>query len=562
MKRRLPIGVSDFKEIIKEDLYFVDKSLMIKDLVEDGSKVILLNRPRRFGKTLNMSMIKNFFERTDENIEEKSYLFKDLKVWEYEEVQKHLGKYPVIYITFKDIKNLTWQDCYLKITKLIQVEYDKHNYLLNADILSDAQKKYYSSILNQEASLGEYEESLKYLTEFMAKAYKSKVILLIDEYDVPIQGGYSNGYYDDVINFMRNFLSGGLKDNENLYKAVLTGILRIAQESIFSGLNNLNVCTILNNKYSRYFGFEENEVEEILTYYGIETKMEDVKRWYNGYIFGNDVIYNPWSIIKYIENSDEGLMPYWVNTSSNDLVKKLITKGDEELKQEMQSLIQGETIEKYINEDIVMNEVEQDTENVWSFLFFSGYLKAVKKERNEEGQLKCHLAIPNIEVSIVYKGIILNWFKANIGMDKYRNMLRALIKGNIDLFSDIFSDFVLKSLSYFDISGQEPEKIYHVFVLGMLVSLNETHQVKSNRESGYGRYDVMLIPREKKDKGIIIEFKKVIERKNETLEIAAENALKQIADKRYEMEMKDNGIDNIVKLGISFKGKEVLVLSE
>jgi hypothetical protein len=563
MKRRLPIGVSDFKEIIEEDLYFVDKSLIIKDLIDDGSKVILLARPRRFGKTLNMSMIKNFFEKTDDNTQEdKICLFKDLNVWKHEYVREYFGKYPVIYITFKDIKNLTWKDCYLKIVQLIIREYNKNIKLLEENSLNPVDKKYFNRILNGEATMAEYEESLKYLTEFMVKAYKSKVILLIDEYDVPIQGGYLNGYYDEVINFMRNFLSGGLKDNENLQKAVLTGILRIAKESIFSGLNNLNVCTILNNKYSRYFGFEEKEVEKMLAYYGIETKMEEVKRWYNGYIFGNDVIYNPWSIIKYIENSDEGFMPYWVNTSSNDLVKNLITKGDAQLKQELQSLIRGEAIEKYINEDIVMNEIEQDTENVWSFLFFSGYLKVVKKQRNAEGELKCHLAIPNIEVSIVYRGIILNWFKANVGMDKYRNMLNALIKGDIKPFSKLFKDYVLKSISYFDVSGQEQEKIYHAFVLGMLVSLNETHQVKSNRESGYGRYDVMLIPREKKEKGIIIEFKKVDEDENETLEISAQNALKQIEDRSYEMEMKDNGIDNIIKLGISFKGKEVLILSK
>lgn len=389
MKKRLPIGVSDFSKIINENLYFIDKSLIVKDLIDDGSEVVLLTRPRRFGKTLNMSMIKSFFEKSDKDTKEDTrHLFKDLKVWEYEYIKEHLGKYPVIYITFKDMKDSNFDKMYEKIKELISIEYGKHMYLIDSGILNEPESIYYRDILLKRASQAQYETSLKNLSQYLNRYYNQKVVILMDEYDVPIQSGYLNDYYDEVIEFIRNFLSGGLKDNDNLYKAVLTGILRIAKESIFSGLNNLNVCTILNNKYSNYFGFTEDEVEVMLKYYGIETKIEEVKEWYNGYIFGSDVIYNPWSIIKYVENSDEGLMPYWVNTSSNDLVKKLITKGDEELKKDLQSLIQGETIEKHINEDIVMNEIERDTENIWSFLYFSGYLKAVKKERDQERRRK------------------------------------------------------------------------------------------------------------------------------------------------------------------------------
>lgn len=554
VKKGLPIGVSDFIDIIEENLYLVDKSLMVKDLLEDGSKVILLTRPRRFGKTLNISMIKNFFQKTEED---RGYLFKNLKIWKYENATKHFGKYPVIYITFKDLKDNNFEKMYEKLKEIVSIEYGKHGYLVSSGILNQAEIMYYNDILLKKASEAQYETSLKNLSEYLCRYHKQKVMILVDEYDVPIQSGYLNNFYEQVIEFIRNFLSGGLKDNENLYKAVLTGILRIAKESIFSGLNNLNAYTILNTKYSEYFGFTEREVEEILTYYGIEAKMKDVKSWYNGYIFGEEVIYNPWSILKYIDNYKTSFQPYWVNTSSNDLVKKLLTKGGEKVKEELESLIKGENLVKTVNQDIVMHEIDNGTENVWSFMLFSGYLKTVSKEITE-GEFICNLAIPNLEVRYLYKQIILGWFKESITNDKFTFMLESLINGDIESFEDILSEFVYKSVSYFD-TEEKNESFYHALVLGMLTGLGETYEVKSNRESGYGRYDVMVIPKDKSRLGIVMEFKKVNKRKKETLEIAIESALKQLKDKDYKEELLSRGIKNILQIGIAFDGKDLLI---
>ena len=357
---------------------------------------------------------------------------------------------------------------------------------------------------------------------------------------------------------IRNLLSGALKDNSYLEKGILTGILRVAKESIFSGLNNINVCTILSSEYSEYFGFTEEEVEETLKYYGIEANMEELKNWYNGYIFGDRVIYNPWSVLNYIKRWKDGFKPYWTSTSSNDLVKMLVTKGGADLKGDLEELIKGNSIEKRINEDIVMGEIDKDTENVWSFLLFSGYLKVVKK-RLDMGEMYCNLSIPNMEVNYLYRQIILGWFKESINNDKFNIMLKSLVTGDIKTFGKILKNFVENSMSYFDAAGSESEKVYHAFVLGMLLGLGDNYEVKSNRESGYGRYDVMVIPKNISKIGIVIEFKKVDEDDEEDLEKAADAALKQIKDKDYKSELIEKGIKNIIELGIAFEGKKVLV---
>jgi hypothetical protein len=556
MVKKIPIGLSDFKEIITENYYYVDKSLFIKEIIDDGSKVILIPRPRRFGKTLNMSMLKYFFEKTDED---NNYLFNDLRIKEHKHIMEKQGQYPVIYFTFKDEKYSTWERCVQGSKLLIRNEFKRHKYLLQSDILDEYEKKEFENILSGSAKNIVYEKGLNILSEYLYKYYNKKVVILIDEYDVPIQSGYMNGYYDEVIEFMRNFLSGGLKDNEHLEKGVLTGILRVAKESIFSGLNNLNVCTFVGNEYSKWFGFLENEVEGILSYYGIQYEMEEIKKWYNGYIFGENVIYNPWSILNFIKKQDRGLVPYWVNTSSNELVKTLITKGSKELKSELEDLIKDKAVTKQVNEDIVMGEIENGTENIWSFLLFSGYLKIINKQYSEDG-LFCSLMIPNLEVKYLYKQIILSWFKNSINNDKFNLMLKSLVNGDVKIFSRILQEFVLSSVSYFDVSGDESEKVYHAFVLGMLVKLSDKYDVKSNRESGYGRYDVMIIPKDTSKLGIIIEFKKVDKYEKENLQKAAEAAIKQIKEKKYNQELLDRGVKEIIKLGIAFQGKEVLVV--
>jgi len=554
--KKIAIGTSDFKTLIDEDYYYVDKSLFIKEIMDDGARVILLPRPRRFGKTLNMSLLRYFYEQVEEE-DGSRYLFRGLKIAQYEKVMSKQGKYPVIYLTFKDEKYSSWDDCRRGLALLMSRLYSAHEYVLDGDALNEYQKTSFINILSEKADTVELSKSLSQLCYYLYEYHKTKVVILIDEYDVPMQGGFLSHYYDKNIGFMRNFLSGALKDNTHLEKAVLTGILRVSKESIFSGLNNLKVCTILEDKYSTHFGFLEKEVEDTLKYCKLEFKKEEVKKWYNGYVFGENIIYNPWSILNYVDNYKIGFKPYWVNTSSNDLVKKLLTKGGEMVKQELESLMQGKELVKAINEEIVMDEIDTDTENVWSFLLFSGYLKIVKKEV-KNGKSYCNLQIPNQEVLYLYQEIIMSWFKESINNDRFTLMLESLRKGDIETFEDILSEFVMKSASFFD-TAQSNESFYHAFVLGMLIGLGDDYQVESNRESGYGRYDVMVIPKDKSKLGIIMEFKKVNQRKNEDLETAVEVALEQIKNKNYRQELLNRNVENILEIGIAFQGKDLLV---
>ncbi|AJA48706.1 hypothetical protein CPAST_c26390 [Clostridium pasteurianum DSM 525 = ATCC 6013] len=402
------------------------------------------------------------------------------------------------------------------------------------------------------------ELSLAYLCEYLYKYYGKKVILLIDEYDTPIEAAYINKYYDNVIGFMRNILGSALKDNIYLQKAMVTGILRVAKESIFSGLNNLSVSSIINYNFSDKFGFTEKETRILLDYYNISEDIENIKQWYDGYIFGNEIIYNPWSIVNYIENPLEGLKSYWVNTSANELVKKFLSKSDETTKRDLEMLMEEKSIKKTVDDNIIMTEIEYSSENIWSFLLFTGYLKATKKE-NIDGELICELKIPNKEVYTFYKGIIKKWFSETINNTKYNAMINALVSGDVKSFEYIMKEFVINSISYFDAAGKEPEKVYHAFVLGMLVSLSNEYYVKSNKESGYGRYDVMLIPKNISKLGIIIEFKKINDFSDSTIEEVTKEALDQIYDMNYRANLEEKNIKNILELAIVFKGKNVKV---
>ena len=553
MEKKIGIGVSDFKALIDKDCYYIDKTILVKEIYSSGPQVILFPRPRRFGKTLNLSMLRYFFEKTEI---EHSYLFENLQIWKHEEYREKQGKYPVIFLTLKDVKQSNWEECFNKIKDIMSQEFSKHDYLLKT--LKEKERQEFEQIVAKTANKGDYESSLRKLAMYLERYHKQKVIILMDEYDTPIQAGYINGYYDKIIDFMRSFLSEVLKDNVTIEKAVLTGILRVAKESIFSGLNNLEVSTILGYQSNDKFGLEEFEVENMLKAYGIEDKLTEVKDWYNGYKFGGTTIYNPWSIINFVSKYREGLKPYWVNTSSNDLIKSLITKGGEDVKQEMEELIQGKSITKAVNDSIVFGEIEQNADTLWNFLLFSGYLKA-ENLRREDIKMYAELSIPNKEIEYLYKEIIMNWFNDSIYSKKLEMMLKALTMGDIETFEDIFSEFIDKSMSYFDVSGQNPENFYHAFVLGLLVSLQNSYQVKSNKESGYGRYDIMLIPKDKTKMGVIIEFKKVNKKRGESLETACEKALKQIEEKEYKQELLDMGIDRVMKLGISFEGKKFLI---
>ena len=502
-------------------------------------------------------MLKYFFDiRTKEETKE---LFKGLKIENEKEVMKFQGEYPVIFVTFKNQKHMSYDNFEDGIKMLLSNLYKEHEYLLDSDKLSEFDKNEFKEIISRNPSIGLLSEGISNLMGYMNKHYGRKVILLIDEYDVPIQEGYIRGYYNDMIVLIRNLLTSALKDNSYVEKSLITGILRVAKESIFSGLNNLQVNTILGFKFNDKFGFTEEELKELLEYYTLKEKSEDIKIWYNGYVFGGKVIYNPWSVLNYIDNNEAGFMPYWINSSSNDLIKRLLIKGDNNMKLELEELIEGKSINKVIDDNIVMAEVEDSNENIWSFLLMSGYLKSIKTE-NIEGILHCQLKIPNKEVHIFYENLIGKWFKETLTNQKYEEMLSTLISGDIENFGYIFEEFVINNISYFDLSGKEPERVYHAFVLGMLISLSKTYEVKSNKESGYGRYDVMIIPKDISKLGIIIEFKKINNLSKESIEEGTLKALKQIEEKRYAQELINKGVKDIIKLAIVFKGKAVKII--
>lgn len=556
MKKRLPIGISDFRRIMEDDYYYVDKSLLIKELIDSGSQAILLPRPRRFGKTLNLSMLRYFYEKTDHDT---SALFRQLAIWQQGEVYtSKQGQHPVIYLTFKDIKCGDWSSCCFKLMQVIGEVYERHRDVLHEGRLFESESAEFRDIVALSARMEVFENSLRKLSAYLERHYGRKTIILIDEYDTPIQEGYLHGYYDEVAAFMRNLLSGALKDNSSLEQGVLTGILRVAKESIFSGLNNLRVCSLLDPEFSAHFGLREPEVEELLHYYQVGMESEQVKNWYNGYVFGGTTIYNPWSILNFAAGWEKGLQPYWVNTSGNELVRQLITESGGDVKEELECLIRGESIRKTVNDNIIFRDIRNNPEALWSFLLLSGYLK-VQSDTLIEGIHHCDLLIPNREVAVLYRQMVLSWFETSIHGKRHRMMLEAMLQGDIGTFEDIFADFVWKTFSMFDTGGDEPEKVYHAFVLGLLVSLDDTYEVKSNRESGYGRYDVMLFPKETGRPGVVIEFKKA--QRGETLEEAAASARRQIEEKRYASELELRGVRDIVNLAIAFSGKQVKVES-
>ncbi|MDQ2087041.1 AAA family ATPase [Herbivorax sp. ANBcel31] len=555
--KRQPVGVDDFEKIIEEDLYFVDKTLFIKEIIDDSSKIILIARPRRFGKTLNMSLLNYYFEKSEKD---NSYMFESYKIWaQGDKYRKEQGKYPVITLTFKDVKTSKWSLNFALIKHVIQVEFNRHLYLMDSKEVTLADREFFEKIALDKAQDEHYINSIEILSRMLYKHHKQKPYVLLDEYDTILNEAYIHGHWKEVVEFMKAFMSAGFKNNKNLHKGVLTGIFRVARGSIFSDMNNLNVCTILSDNYSEYFGFTQSEVEEILKYYGIQ-EGDKVRDWYNGYLFGEKnqrVIYNPWSIVMYIHKGT--LKPYWINTSGNAIIKELATTGDRSIQFNIQNIIEGGTVDDVkIDENIVYSEIKKSDKSIWSFILMSGYLKPVKLYLKEEG-VYCDLKAPNKEVYYFFRNILENWFDETIKGGSVNEMLKALLSGDIYTFYEIFARTVRNVLSYNDVGEDRAESFYHAFVLGMLVYIDKEYDIKSNRESGYGRYDVMIIPKDKSKKGIIIEFKKVDKYENETIQTALEAALKQIEDKKYDEELKGLGINDIVKIGIAFKGKEVKV---
>lgn len=557
---KLPIGYDNFGKIRGRHMRFVDKSLFIKDVLDDLTEISVITRPRRFGKTLNLSMLHYFFA-SEVYGEKTAGLFDDLAIARCEgNYLQHQGQYPVIFITLKGIQESCFADAYEKLCHLLGHVYAEHAYLLSSPRLSDKDKADFQLIFSgsPQISKASLEDALQNLTYFLYLHHGKKVWLLIDEYDSPIQAAYEKNYYEEMVSLMRNFFGAAFKTNPYLNRAVVTGILRIAKESLFSGVNNLEVFSLFRNEYSQYFGFTEDEVQALLVEAGLTKNAPEIKQWYNGYLIGNTVIYNPWSMVHCINR--QGIVePYWVNTSGNILIKKLLARADEVTKQRLESLIQAIPITAIIDENLVFADVAKNENALWSLLLFSGYLKAIEKKIMGT-RTECRLLAPNYEVLALYNDIISDWFSETTGEGAYSAFLKTLVTGDVPEFILRLEDCLLKVFSVFDTSEQHPEKFYHGFVLGLVVSLQSTHRVQSNRESGFGRYDVMLIPHDKTQLGIIMEFKTV--RGGQAIEESAAEALVQINQRGYQQQLQHEGIQRVLKLGMAFSGKRVAVVSE
>jgi hypothetical protein len=548
------VSVSDCEQIILGDYYYIDKSLFIKELLDNGTgSVTLITRPRRFGKTLNLSMLKCFFEKVALEKSKKD-LFKNLKISQNKKCLLHQEKYPVIFLTFKEAKKPTWQKCYDHIKILISTEFNRHKYLLSS--LDSYEEKNFNAILNGTANEALYENGLLKLSKYLFDYYKVKPIILIDEYDSPIQEGFIKKYYSEAVDFMRTFLGAGLKDNSSLEFSVITGITRVSKESIFSELNNLEVCSFLNKFYSDKFGLLQEEVDQLLKDYKLQQNAIEVKDWYNGYTSGNFTVYNPWSIINFAKQRE--LSTYWTYTSSNEIIKELIQTGSIDFKEVIEKLLLGEKIEREIIENIIFPDIKKRTSVLWSFLLYTGYL-TYRNKFNKGGSPFAEFYIPNIEIKSCYETVIKSWIEEIAGDEQYLLMMNYLTKGDVENFSKKFSNFVVNSFSYFDATEKDSEIVYQMFILGLFASLEADYVIRSNKESGYGRADLMFIPKDKNKLGMVIELKKFDKKKDKDLEKTLERAIKQIEEKRYDQEFVSFGIKNILKLGMAFEGKEVLI---
>lgn len=550
----LPVGVSDYR-LASTEYYYIDKTMMLKDFIDERPMVTLFTRPRRFGKTLNMDMLRTFFEKTNEDT---SKYFKDKKIWEQGEYYRSFqGKYPVIFITLKDVKHNSWDNTFANIGSIISSEYCRHSDLSKSPKLDKKQKDFYDKMVSEKFSAVDLERSLLYLSEMLKKHYGEGAVIIIDEYDTPIQSGHTSGFYDDVIAFMRNLLSGCFKDNKSLAFGFLTGILRVAKESIFSGLNNLTINSVLDNKYSEYFGFTANEVKEMAAYYSASDKFDEVCEWYDGYRFGKTDIFNPWSVINYFSNDCEP-RAFWLSTGSNDIIGEIIKEADNEIYERLSSLVNGGSFTTYIDTSVIYPQIKNNPSSIYSFLLMAGYLKVVKSSVSISGDFMCEVALPNKEISLVYRKEILQKLEKLIPQATAIAVEEAIFSGNAEKLRDIISNFLIQSVSTFDTAG---ENFYHGFMLGVCALFGNSY-VTSNRESGDGRYDIALSPKVSNLPGIIIELKAEKNCNENELQELAKTALKQINDKKYDTELKSKGVKTIYKYGVAFSGKHVAVEAE
>ena len=559
MKQPIAIGVENYKTIIENNYYYIDKTWMLKELADQKGTVNLFTRPRRFGKTLTLSMVRTFFEDernyAGEKIDNRRY-FEGKKIMEAgEKYTDELGQYPVIKLSLKSAKQPTYEMAYNCLRNEMIYEFDRHRYVLEGKRLSDAEKKSYERILDKTAEAGEYETALKLLSACLKKYHGKNTIILIDEYDVPLENAYFRGFYDQMIDFIRSLFESALKTNDALEFAIVTGCLRISKESIFTGLNNLEINSVLSNNYAEDFGFTGEEVEQMLKNYGLEEKLSEVKQWYDGYLFGETEVYNPWSIINYVKTaiseSQPFPKPYWSNTSSNSIIRELVEEADSDTKEEIQMLIDGKTIEKPVHEDITYGEIHKSQDNLWNFLFFTGYLKVVSK-RFEDRRIYLTMSIPNDEVLTIYEDTIREWFDRQTKAIDFQPFYRAVLDGKTEEMEDFLSSLLEKSISYYD----NREAFYHGVMVGLFGGLSG-YAMKSNREYGNGRPDLVLSPYNPRKPVIIFEFKSC--KKYTEMAEGCRAALDQIEEKDYAAPFLDKGYTKIIKYGICFCEKTCMV---
>lgn len=555
MKKPLPIGVDNFEKIIKDGYYYIDKTMFIKELLDLKGEVNLFTRPRRFGKTLNLSMLRYFFEDTGDAMknEENKLLFQDLKIMgQGKEYTKHMGEYSVINLTLKSAKQPTFESAYSKMKRAVADEFQRHQYILTNEKINEEDKKLFQKIADQRAEYDDYSGALEFLSKCLHQATDKKTVILIDEYDVPLENAYFRGFYEEMVDFIRSLFESALKTNDYLRFAVITGCLRISKESIFTGLNHLNIISVLDKKYSEHFGFTEQEVFQAMSYYEVESRFSTMKEWYDGYLFGDTEVYNPWSVIKFLydlySDIDAFPHPYWINTSSNDIIKDLIARADRKMKGQIELLLGGETLDIQVQEEITYGDIHSNGDHLWNFLYFTGYLTK-ESEYFKESSIFLRTRIPNIEVKTIYQNTILNWLKDVIKKEDFHDLYRAMEDGNAQKMAEILNRQLFSAISFYD----SAENFYHGFLTGIL-SQSENYLVKSNRESGSGRSDIMVKSPSLRGRSFVLELK--VSDSIDDLERDAKEALQQIYDKKYAEELRTEGYRRIDCYGVSFFRKD------
>lgn len=557
LKKALPVGVENFEDMVKSGYYYVDKTMFIKELLDLKGKVNLFTRPRRFGKTLNLSMLRYFFENTGdmEKNEQNKKLFQNMKIMDAgESYSSQMGMYPVMNLTLKSAKQENFETAYYTIQAEIASEFDRHRNIIEwgKEQLTSKEYEQYLNIADEKADEKQVRGALKLFSRCMYKITGKNTIILIDEYDVPLENAYFRGFYEEMVGFIRSLFESALKTNDYLQFSVITGCLRISKESIFTGLNHLNIISVLDKKYSEHFGFTESEILPMMTYYGVENRFSTIREWYDGYTFGNTEVYNPWSVIKFLYDLYSDInafpLPYWSNTSSNDIIKDMIAGADRETKGQIETLLNGGTLDIQVHEEITYEDMHSKGENLWNFLYFTGYLTK-KREYFKESSVFLQVRIPNTEVKTIYQSSIMGWFRQKIEKQDFRDLYRAMEEGNAEKMGDILNGQLFSTISFYD----SAENFYHGFLAGIL-SQSENYLVKSNRESGGGRSDIMVKSPSLRGRAFILEIK--VSESIDALEKDAEKALQQIHDKKYAEELRAEGYRKIDSYGISFYRKD------